>query len=119
MVDAKGTGDGIIEGNHDGHDENGGDEALHTGADQDDEVQLETQEDDAGPEKFIGNEARAFPGRQRDRTADLDSHTQQQGQDQVTDEGKARQGSQRLAGQGTGQGQDDAEQGVAPVDHSG
>ena len=38
VVDAKGTGDGIIEGNHDGHDENGGDEALHTGADQDDEV---------------------------------------------------------------------------------
>ena len=47
------------------------------------------------------------------------SQTQQQGQDQVADEGKARQGCQGLAGQGTGQGQDDTEQGVAPVDHSG
>ena len=47
-------------------------QTLQTGADQDDEIQLEPQEDDAGPEEFVGNEARTFPGCQSDGTADLD-----------------------------------------------
>lgn len=76
VIDAQETGGGVIEGNHDGDDKDCRFQTLQTGADQDDEIQLEPQEDDAGPEEFVGNEARTFPGCQGDGTADLDDHAQ-------------------------------------------
>lgn len=93
------TGDKIVERDHDGDDENGGFEALEAGAHEDDEIELEAQQDDAGAQEFVGDERGALLSGKRHGAQELQAHAEDQGQHEMADEREARQLREGLTGE--------------------
>ena len=108
VIDAQQTGHHIIERDHNGDDEDSRLEALQPGAHEDDQVQFEPQENNAGAKKFVRNESRAFPRHLSDGLTELDDHAQNKGQNEMTDQRKTGQTGQSLTDERTGQRENEA-----------
>lgn len=115
VIDTQQTGDHIIERDHNGDDEDSRLETLQTGAHEDDQVQLEPQENNAGAEEFVRDESRAFPRHFSDGLTELDDHAQNESQDKMTDQRKTGQTGQCLTDERTGQRENEADDSITLI----
>lgn len=115
VIDAQQAGDHIIERDHNSDDEDGRFETLQTGAHEDDQVQHEPQENNAGAEEFVRDESRAFPRQFSDGLTKLDDHAQNESQDKMTDQRKTGQTGQCLTDERTGQRENEADDSITLI----
>ncbi len=99
MAHVEETCDDVVQRDHDRDDEDGGREAVKPRAHENDEVELESEQDDAGAQELVRDEWRAPLRSVRERAHELQRHAEEQREDELADEGKARQLRERVAGE--------------------